>query len=156
MSIYDKKYFIKHNRYLYKLFDDLTPNEISYRLKIDVALLNRLYNDELKSEIVSHANAQRICDYIGIPLSEAWEEIDFISKVVPDRPLVDTTDEIIKGLEENIVNRLKVVNLSTTFIKEILEVVDRIVVESVKFGLELKSKDELDKFYAKSNKGETK
>lgn len=157
MSLYEKYYFIKSNKYLYKLFNNNNDSSkvISNKLNIKEDILDKLYEDPYKSELVSHSVANRICLEIQEHFDDVWEEADLTSKVIPDKPLVMMSHDIIVGLENNIAQKLMTQGLSEKYVEQILNIIDNIVAESVLFGSELSKKgnvEQLKKFALKVRK----
>ena len=137
---YDRLYFVKSNKYLYKFYEFKDIKELSDSLYIDYSLLERLYDDEYKCELVGFSVAKKISDYIKEPFDNVWELADLRSKIPTDKQLVIISDEIIKGLENNIISKLQFLNIKEKKISEIMELIDEIVAESVLFGTELYKK----------------
>lgn len=140
----DKMYFIKKNKYLYELFDEKFPKQLSKELFIDEDLLQRLYDDEYKCELVNKDQALKICNYIKFNFNEVWEEADLRTKASADKPFVVVSDEIIKGLENNLIYKLELLGASNKKIDEFMLIVDDIVNESIAFAVETYKKGEVE------------
>lgn len=148
-----KMYFVKNNKYMYKLFSSLDLTrvsdlddvpikffvELSNKLKIDSQLLKDMYHDELKCELLTYGMGQRICDFINEEFNDVFE-LSESSKLVADAPLTYDVNNILKGLETNIQNILEVQKVRPKIIEQVLELVDSIVSESVMYGFELRKK----------------
>lgn len=141
---YEKMYCVKHNKYLYKLFNNKTSKELYRELRLDFNLLNRLYDDELKCELVKFNSAYKIANYINEDFDDVWEEVNMNSQIIADKPYYAMSHEIIKGLETNIINQLIVNKHKKVFIDNIMSLIDSIVLESVRFGIDVYKKGDED------------
>jgi hypothetical protein len=130
---------------MYKLFDGMSPAQISHKLKIDNVLVNKIYDDELKSELIPFSAARKICEHIGLPITEVFDELDMSNKVEQDPNLENMTDNIIMGLKSAIVQRLEAQKHSKDFTEVIINYIDDIIIEATYYGVCLHKANKSDK-----------
>lgn len=140
---YERKYCLKSMKIAYKLFETLTPHQLSKKLNISEDVLNKIYEDNECVETVSHATAKRISDYIDVLMCDAFEEVNEVTTMPFDRSFYTLAEEVIMGLKNNIVVRLESQRHTQVYIQEIIDVVDNIIIESAYLGREL-TKDKKD------------